>query len=133
MRRLGPGQRPRDSRDRSPSLKATPRRTAISRFDNLGKDAAIETIIRFVQSLEPAPIWSEWYVGTTDDINRRLYEEDGATHTKSFYASVYSAATARNVEKHLITRYRMDGKPSGVDNPRFVYAFKETKDTDSPL
>ena len=55
----------------------------MSKGDNLGKDAAIETIIRFVQSLEPAPIWNSWYVGITDDISRRLFDEHRASYSKT--------------------------------------------------
>ena len=105
----------------------------MSRADSLGKDAAIEAIIRFIQSLEPAPIWNTWYVGITDDPSRRLFEEHKASYTKSIYFSLDSAATARSVERLLIDGYGMDGRPGGGEYPRFVYAFKKLPDTDPPL
>jgi len=105
----------------------------MSRPDNLGKDAAIETIIRFVQTLEPAPIWSEWYVGITADPKKRLYEEHKAPFTRSIYIAVESEGIARSVEKFLIESYGMAGNPGGGENPRFVYAFKKTATTDPPL
>ena len=105
----------------------------MSRPDNLDKEAAIETIITFVQGLEPAPIWNTWYVGTTDDPTIRLYAEHRASYAKSVYVSVDSASTARATEKYLISRYGMDGKRGGKNHPRVVYAFKKLPDTDPPL
>jgi len=105
----------------------------MSRPDNLTKDEAIEAIIRFVQSLEPAPIWSEWYAGTTDQPQRELYEEHRASYTKSMYISVNYPATAKAVEEYLIRRCGMDGKPRGKAYPLFVYAFKKLRDTEPPL
>jgi hypothetical protein len=32
----------------------------MSRSNNQNKESAIEEIIRFIQSAESAPIWSEW-------------------------------------------------------------------------
>ena len=105
----------------------------MSLFDMLGKDAAVEKIIRFIQSTEEAPIWNDWYVGITDDVTRRLYEEHRASYNKSTYVSVDSAATARSVEKFLIERYGMDGRPGGGENPLYVYAFRKLRDTEPPL
>jgi len=105
----------------------------MSRPDSLMKDEAIETILRFVQSLEAAPIWNEWYVGTTDEPQRKLYEEHRASYTKSTYISVNYPATAKAVEEHLIRRYGMDGKRGGKEYPLFVYAFKKLRDTEPPL
>lgn len=104
----------------------------MSRPDSLRKDVAIETIIRFVKSLDPAPIWSEWYVGTTDEPTRKLFADHKAPYSKSVYVSVDSAATARAVEKYLISQYGMDGHPRREEYPRFVYAFKKLKDTEPP-
>jgi hypothetical protein len=105
----------------------------MSRFDILGKDAAIEKIIRFIDSIEPIPTWHDWYVGITDDADRRLIEEHKASHNTSIYISVDFPATARDVKKFLIEHYGMDGSPAGEEYPRFVYAFKKTANTDPPL
>ena len=109
------------------------RTRAVSRYDLLGKDAALEKIIRFVQTLEPAPIWDSWCVGITDDPIRRLYEEHGASYAKNIFVTVDSPGTARAVEKYLISNYGMDGGSGGSEYPRAVYAFKKLKDTDPPL
>ena len=105
----------------------------MSRYDLLGKDAAIEKIIRFVQTLEPARIWDSWYVGITDDPIRRLYEEHNASYTKSIFVSTDTPGTARAVEKYLISHYGMAGGSGGSENPRAVYAFKKLKDTEPPM
>jgi hypothetical protein len=105
----------------------------MSRFDMLGKDGAIEKIIRFIHSIEPIPTWHDWYVGITDDVSRKLYEEHKAPYNTSIYVSVDFLATARDVMKFLIEHYGMDGSPGGVEYPRFVYAFKKTVNTEPPL
>ena len=101
-------------------------------FDILGRDPAIGRILGFVQLSEPAPIWGEWYVGITDDPNRRLYEEHRASVSGSIAVAVESEAVARSVEKFFIEVYGMAGNPGGGENPRFVYAFKMRPDTDPP-
>lgn len=105
----------------------------MKRFDILGIDAAVEKIIRFIYSIEPIPTWHDWYVGITDDANRRLYEEHKAQHNTSIYVSVDSPATARGVKDFLIERYGMDGRPDRGEYLRYVYAFKKTANTDPPL
>jgi hypothetical protein len=105
----------------------------MSRYDLLEKDAAIEKIIRYVQSVDPAPIWNEWYVGITDDPLRRLYEEHKASYTRSVFVSVDFPRTARAVEKYLIDQYGMDGSPGGSEYPRAIYVFKKLSDTDPPI
>ena len=85
----------------------------MSQFDMLAADVAIEKIIRFIYSTEPTPIWNDWYVGITNDVSRKLYEEHKAPYNKSIYVSVDSVATARSVEMFLINRYGMDGRPGG--------------------
>jgi hypothetical protein len=102
-------------------------------LDMLQKDAAIERLIRYIQSIEIAPIWESWYVGITDDPTRRLYLEHKAPATKSVIVSVDSGSTARSVEKYLIDRYGMEGNPGGDENPHYVYVFKKSADTDPPL
>ena len=102
-------------------------------FAMLGKDAAIEKIIRFIHSTEPTPLWNDWYVGITNDVTRRLYEEHRAPYNKSIYVSVDSAATARSVGRFLVNSYGMDGRADGAEFPRFVYAFRKLPDTDPPL
>lgn len=105
----------------------------MSRAENQTKEAALEAILRYIQSSESAPIWSEWYIGTTPFITERLYKEHKASYTKSFYVTVESAAIARDVEKYFIDQYRMDGRPDKSDSPRYVYVFKKLVDTDPPL
>jgi len=102
-------------------------------FDALGKDAAIERTLRYVGSLEAAPVWNDWYVGITRDVSRKLYAERRAPSMRSIYVSVDSAATARDVEKYLIDCHGLDGRPGGAEYPRYVYAFKKLPDTDPPL
>jgi len=104
----------------------------MSLFDLLGKDAAIEKIIRYIHSSEPTPLWNDWYVGITDDVSRKLFEEHRAHYIKSIYVSVDSVATARSVGRFLINSYGMDGKADGVEYPKFVYAFRKFPDTNPP-
>ena len=104
----------------------------MSLFEILGKDAAIEKIINYIYSTEPAPIWNNWYVGITGDVSKRLYQEHRAPYYKSVYVSVDSAATARSVKEFLISRFGMDGRPEAGEYPWYVYAFRKTPDTDPP-
>jgi len=108
-------------------------RAMSSIFDILGRDAAIGRILGFIQSAEPTPTWSGWYIGITNDPNRRLYEEHSASVSGSIVVAVESEAVARSVEKFFIEIYGMAGNPGGGDAPRFVYAFKMGPDTNPPL
>jgi len=105
----------------------------MSRFDILGIDAAVEKIFRFIDSIDPMPVWHDWYVGITDDVKRKLYEEHKAQHNTSIYVLIDSPATAGGVKNFLIEHYGMDGRPDAGEYPRYVYAFKKTPCTDPPL
>jgi hypothetical protein len=104
----------------------------VSVFD-CRKDEAIERILRFIQSVDVAPIWNTWYIGITNDASRRLYVEHKAIASKSLIIAVDSSNTARSVESYLVNHYGMDGAPGGGDNPQYVYVFKKTHDTDPYL
>ena len=105
----------------------------MSFLNMLRKDEAIEQIIRYIHGFESAPNWNTWYVGITDDPRQSLYEEHKALISKSITVSVDSVATARSVESFLIARYGMDGTPGDGNNPRYVYAFKKSLNTEPPL
>ena len=104
----------------------------VSIFDSQ-KDQIIEKIIRFVQSIDVAPIWNTWYIGIANDPSRRLYVGHDAIASKSLIIPIDSATTARSTESYLVNHYGMDGARCGGDNPQYVYVFKKTHDPDPCL
>ena len=105
----------------------------MSRFEFLGTDDAVERIMRFVESVESIPNRHDWYVGTAENADKKLYQEHRAQRNTSISVCVDSGATARGVIKLLIERYGMDGRLGRNDDGRYVYAFKKTVETDPPL
>jgi hypothetical protein len=108
------------------------REALVSIFDDR-KDQVIEKIIRFVQSIDIAPIWDNWFAGVTEDPSRQLYVEHRAAASKSIVVPVDSAFTARAIEAYLIGHHGMDGAMGSGGNPQYVYVFKKTHDTDPYL
>ena len=72
----------------------------------------------------------KWYVGITNDVERRLGEhnvKDNDPHTSE---EAYTENSAREVEKYYIEEKETQGGSGGGSNPTFVYAYKTAPHTD---
>ncbi len=73
-----------------------------------------------------------WYVGITDNPERRLFGEHNVDKSLSscwFYENVFSEMEARGIEKHLINVYQFKGGTGGGFCPTYVYAYRITATT----
>jgi len=74
--------------------------------------------------------YSEWYVGITSDIDKRLFSEHNAKNTRWIWDEATSASAAREIEEHFINILGTKGASGGGDEKsKFVYAYKITSTT----
>lgn len=72
-----------------------------------------------------------WYVGITNDIDRRLFTEHGVDKENGLwiYEPTSSDSIARSIEKHFADAGLEGGGGGGDDDSTFVYAYKMTTST----
>ncbi|TET46772.1 hypothetical protein E3J62_03170 [candidate division TA06 bacterium] len=93
-------------------------------------ESKIKTDIKAYVRKEAGP-YKSWYIGVTNDPERRLFVEHGVQKENGWwiYRGATSAAVARKVEEHFIN-LGMDGAPGGGDEKSdVVYAYKKTSRT----
>ncbi|MBW2984763.1 hypothetical protein KY361_06605 [Candidatus Woesearchaeota archaeon] len=76
--------------------------------------------------------YSSWYIGVTEDPQRRLFDEHKVDEKKDhwIYSTAVSAEVARKIEKYFIEGLHVDGGKSGGDkDARVVYAYQKTTHT----
>lgn len=70
--------------------------------------------------------YNSWYVGITDDPERRLFDEHNVSKESGpwIYGKCFNDTSAREVEKALIDNLGTQGAPGGGDkNTVYVYAY----------
>jgi len=76
--------------------------------------------------------YRDWYVGITDDAERRLFTEHNVDKDNGNWCrrEAYTSDDAREVEKYFLDECGTDGGPGGGnDDSNFVYAYKKTNYT----
>lgn len=75
--------------------------------------------------------YTAWYVGITNDPERRLFGEHGVHKEGTWvHGEATSNAVARRVEQYFM-RLGCDGAPGGgEEGAKVVYAYKKTASTD---
>lgn len=76
--------------------------------------------------------YSSWYVGITNDIERRLFSEHNVDRKQDYwiYRPASSKSIAQEVEEFFLEA-GMDGDTGGgKDDTTYVYAFKKNGHTD---
>ena len=88
----------------------------------------IEEILAYMDSFG-YPL-SEWYVGITDNIQRRLHDEHGVPKENYWYIAIpaVSDSDARVVEKYFLEIMKTKGGGGGGKTV-FVYAYLTSKNT----
>ena len=75
--------------------------------------------------------YSSFYVGITNDINRRLFQEHNVDREKAWwiYCPADSAEIARSVEQHYINLGMRGGVGGGDNTSTYVYSYIITPTT----
>lgn len=75
--------------------------------------------------------YSEFYIGITNEPERRLFNEHGVSKEESWwiYIPANNAATARKVEQYYLNKGMRGGNGGGNDNSIFVYCYIVTPTT----
>lgn len=103
-------------------------------------DEKIDAIREFIRS--HGGRYSEYYIGITDDLDRRLFEEHRVRrHRFGQRSDVYKGwdaridGIARMIEKRALDEFRgIDGGTGGGSSSvRYVYIFKKTQSTDPSI
>ena len=76
--------------------------------------------------------YSAWYVGITEDAERRVFEEHGVEKGKDPYIwrTATSSAVARDIEKYFLDLGCDGGTGGGDADAEIVYAYKKSSRTD---
>lgn len=77
-------------------------------------------------------VYSNWYVGITNDAEKRLFSEHGVDKDKDYwiFRTADSNADARSIEDYFINQLRTDGGSGGGDySSTKVYAYLKNSHT----
>jgi hypothetical protein len=94
----------------------------------MSKDDILKEIKEYVGNDD----YSKWYVGITNDINRRLFQEHGVNKDSDCggWCEANSKADAQTVEEYFLNA-GMDGDTGGGnDDSTYVYVFRKNSHTD---
>lgn len=87
-----------------------------------------DKIIKYVGNTD----YSDWYVGITNDIDRRLFQEHGVNKDTDYWVwcQANNKTDAQTVEEYFLD-LGMDGDTGGgSDDTTYVYVFKKNVHTD---
>jgi hypothetical protein len=86
------------------------------------------------QHLSGRTDFAKFYIGITNDIERRLFGEHNVSKEQGtqwwIYKKAIDAKDARAVEQHFLDKGMKGGSGGGDDNSVFVYCYEITKDTE---
>jgi len=95
------------------------------------KQEIIDEIKVHIES-EKGP-FNTWYIGITNDANRRLFEENEHNVSKEngwwIYRSSGTKEIAQDIEKYFLELGLKGGTGGGTEDSIIVYAYKITEDT----
>jgi len=76
-------------------------------------------------------MFSYWYVGITNDVDRRMFGEHGVNkETDSWiYRTAQSSLAARQVEQYFINSGMNGGSGGGDNTAKIVYAYRMSRNT----
>lgn len=75
--------------------------------------------------------YSDFYVGITNDVERRLFGEHNVQKKGQWwiYRDAISKATAQSVEEYYLNKGMKGDTGGGTDDSTFVYCYEITSDT----
>lgn len=71
-------------------------------------------------------IYSDWYVGITNDVERRMFGEHGVDRAVDawIYDTAHNSVVARQVEQYFINSGMKGGSGGGDNTANVVYAYQ---------
>jgi len=71
-------------------------------------------------------IYSEWYVGISENARSRLFQDHSVDEKNDnwIFSRAMSSETARRIEQHFLSLGTKGGPGGGDNNADFVYAYK---------
>src|SRR3989338_246691 len=90
-----------------------------------------DQIIRDFTAYMDGEPYSDWYVGITSDLRKRLFNDHNVSESNGvwIHRDAESEATARAVEKHFLDLDADGGGGGGDGSSRYVYAYRKTSTT----
>lgn len=75
--------------------------------------------------------YSDFYIGITNDIDRRLFSEHNVDkdHSWWIYRTAINKAAAQAVEKHFLNKGMKGNTGGGADDTIYVYCYEITNTT----
>lgn len=75
--------------------------------------------------------WSDYYIGITNDINRRLFTEHNVNRDNAWWIwrEATSKSVAQAVEEHYLALGMKGDTGGGTDDSVFVYCYEVTSTT----
>ena len=75
--------------------------------------------------------WVDYYVGITNDIERRLFTEHNVSRENAWwiYREAVDKATAQSVEEYYLDKGMKGDTGGGTDDSVFVYCYEITSST----
>ena len=75
--------------------------------------------------------YSDYYIGITNDVNRRLFEEHNVSKDNAWwiYREADDKETAQSVEEYYLQKGMQGDAGGGTIQSRYVYCFEITNDT----
>lgn len=75
--------------------------------------------------------YSDFYIGITNDVERRLFGEHNVTkqHSWWIYRTAIDKATAQTVEEHFLSKGMKGDTGGGTEDTIYVYCYEITNST----
>ena len=75
--------------------------------------------------------WSDYYIGITNDVERRLFTEHNVKKTNAWwiYCPATSKAAAQAVEEHYLAKGMKGDTGGGTKDSTYVYCYEITSTT----
>lgn len=86
----------------------------------------VRNLTNLIESHDPN--YKNWYVGITDDINRRSSEHN-ITNEKAGYVDAISKENAQTIETHLLSLGCRGGTGGGNSLSKYVYVYHISQST----
>lgn len=104
-----------------------------NRFHTTMASAANTIISDFEQHIRDsgAEYYSEWYVGITEDLRKRLFGDHDVPEKNHWWITreAQSSEAARKVEKYFLEKGCDGGPGGGDDDAKYIYGYKKSQTT----
>ena len=90
-----------------------------------------EDIIKDIKDYVGKENYSKWYVGITNDIDRRLFGEHNVDRKQDYwiFRTASSKSVAQEVEEYFLNVGMVGDTGGGNDDTKIVYVFKKNNHT----